>query len=50
MPIKECLVATYSRAAENLKKLKDLGCTILHEVNAHTMGCHPPSMSNGLTG
>ncbi|KAI5605816.1 hypothetical protein BDE02_01G377500 [Populus trichocarpa] len=38
---KECLVATYSRAAENLKKLKDLGCTILHEVNAHTMGCHP---------
>ncbi|CAK7323946.1 unnamed protein product [Dovyalis caffra] len=38
---KVSLVAKYSRAAENLKKLKDFGCTILHEVDAHTMSCHP---------
>ncbi|ESR65942.1 hypothetical protein CICLE_v10010347mg [Citrus x clementina] len=38
---KELLMAKYSRAASNLKELEESGCTILHEVDAHTMSQHP---------
>ncbi|CAK7323936.1 unnamed protein product [Dovyalis caffra] len=31
----------HSRAAENLKKLEDLGCKILHGVDAKNMSHHP---------
>ncbi|XP_061342204.1 uncharacterized protein At4g26485-like [Gastrolobium bilobum] len=38
---KESLVRNYSRASTNLNELENLGCTIVHEVDAHTMGEHP---------
>ncbi|KAG6755471.1 hypothetical protein POTOM_041297 [Populus tomentosa] len=31
----------YSRAATNLRELEELGCTIMHGVDAHTMSKHP---------
>ncbi|XP_028789160.1 uncharacterized protein At4g26485-like [Neltuma alba] len=38
---KDTLTRNYSRALQNLLQLENLGCTILHEVNAHTMSQHP---------
>ncbi|XP_061342205.1 uncharacterized protein At4g26485-like [Gastrolobium bilobum] len=38
---KESLKRNYSRASTNLNELENLGCTIVHEVDAHTMGGHP---------
>ncbi|KAH9652504.1 hypothetical protein KPL70_027124 [Citrus sinensis] len=38
---KELLMAKYSRATSNLKELEESRCTILHEVDAHTMSQHP---------
>ncbi|XP_057440768.1 uncharacterized protein At4g26485-like [Lotus japonicus] len=35
------LIVEYSRASANLKELEDLGCTIIHEVNAKSMNTHP---------
>ncbi|KAI4320836.1 hypothetical protein MLD38_034280 [Melastoma candidum] len=37
----EMVLAQYSRASENLKALEELGCTIIHKVNSHTMSEHP---------
>jgi 25S rRNA (uracil2634-N3)-methyltransferase len=31
----------YSGAASNLRELEELGCTVMHGVNAHTMNSHP---------
>jgi 25S rRNA (uracil2634-N3)-methyltransferase len=42
MLIAESVLATYSDAApRNLRKLKDMGCVILYEVDVHTMRQHP---------
>ncbi|GAV90399.1 DUF2431 domain-containing protein, partial [Cephalotus follicularis] len=38
---KEELERKYSRATTNLKELEELGGTIIHGVNAHTMSQHP---------
>ncbi|TKY57340.1 hypothetical protein E2542_SST21787 [Spatholobus suberectus] len=38
---KESLIGKYSRASTNLSELENLGCTIVHEVDAHTMNNHP---------
>ncbi|KAF5730438.1 hypothetical protein HS088_TW19G00027 [Tripterygium wilfordii] len=35
------LLQKYSKVAENLEKLGELGCTILHKVNAHSMSQNP---------
>jgi len=35
------LLGKYLRASTNLKELENLGCTIVHEVDAHTMSEHP---------
>ncbi|KAG2390808.1 Heavy metal-associated isoprenylated plant protein [Vigna angularis] len=37
---KEYLLEKYSRASSNLKELEDLGCTIIHKVDARTMSEH----------
>ncbi|XVF76973.1 hypothetical protein PTKIN_Ptkin14bG0003000 [Pterospermum kingtungense] len=37
---REMLLLKYSGAKENLKNLEELGCTIVHEVNANTMSQH----------
>ncbi|KAK4275265.1 hypothetical protein QN277_018379 [Acacia crassicarpa] len=37
---KGTLTRKYSRALNNLNELENLGCTILHEVDAHTMSKH----------
>ncbi|XVF76989.1 hypothetical protein PTKIN_Ptkin14bG0004100 [Pterospermum kingtungense] len=37
---REMLLLKYSGAMENLKKLEELGCTIVHEVDATTMSQH----------
>ncbi|KAM5586821.1 uncharacterized protein ABKV19_005644 [Rosa sericea] len=39
---RESVLAQYSDAApRNLRKLGNMGCVILHEVDVHTMGKHP---------
>ncbi|XP_057725595.1 uncharacterized protein At4g26485-like [Arachis stenosperma] len=38
---KESLVRNYSRASKNLDELKNLGCTLVHEVDGHIMNHHP---------
>ncbi|KAG6756636.1 hypothetical protein POTOM_040071 [Populus tomentosa] len=35
------MMLKYSRAATNLRELEELGCTIMHGVDAHTMSKHP---------
>jgi 25S rRNA (uracil2634-N3)-methyltransferase len=35
------MMLKYSKAATNLRKLEDLGCLVMHEVDAHTMSKHP---------
>ncbi|XVF76983.1 hypothetical protein PTKIN_Ptkin14bG0003600 [Pterospermum kingtungense] len=37
---REMLLLKYSGAMENLKKLEELGCKIVHKVNANTMSQH----------
>ncbi|WVY90070.1 hypothetical protein V8G54_035584 [Vigna mungo] len=37
---KEYLLEKYSRASSNLKELEELGCTIVHKVDARTMSEH----------
>ncbi|XP_054819067.1 heavy metal-associated isoprenylated plant protein 41-like [Prosopis cineraria] len=37
----ELIMNYYSRALDNLLELKKLGCTILHNGDAHTMNKHP---------
>ncbi|GLU23999.1 hypothetical protein SLE2022_399720 [Rubroshorea leprosula] len=37
---REELLSKYTRAVENLKDLEDLGCNILHGIDAHTMSEH----------
>ncbi|KAH7861021.1 hypothetical protein Vadar_020693 [Vaccinium darrowii] len=37
----ELLMIKHPTANANLEKLEGLGCTILHEVDAKTMGCDP---------
>lgn len=38
---KETMMRKYSKAATNLRELEDLGCLVMHEVDAHTMSIHP---------
>ncbi|XP_059442235.1 uncharacterized protein At4g26485-like [Corylus avellana] len=38
---KEVLMTEYSNAMSNLKELEDRRCTVLHDVDAHTMNRHP---------
>ncbi|KAJ1375279.1 S-adenosyl-L-methionine-dependent methyltransferase [Sesbania bispinosa] len=38
---KEKLLRNYARASTNLNELENLGCTIVHEVNAGSMSKHP---------
>ncbi|CAK7323948.1 unnamed protein product [Dovyalis caffra] len=38
---KETMMLKYSKAATNLSELEELGCTIMHGVDAHTMNKHP---------
>ncbi|XVF76967.1 hypothetical protein PTKIN_Ptkin14bG0002500 [Pterospermum kingtungense] len=40
------LLRSYTGAAANLKALEDLGCTIVHEVDANTMSQHALLKSN----
>lgn len=35
------VIGKYSRASTNLNELENLGCTIVHEVDVHTMNKHP---------
>nr|XP_004308248.2 PREDICTED: uncharacterized protein At4g26485-like [Fragaria vesca subsp. vesca] len=35
------LMENYSNAMSHLEKLEEKGCTILHEVDVHTMSRHP---------
>ncbi|KAL3587222.1 hypothetical protein D5086_014089 [Populus alba] len=35
------MMLKYSRAATNLRELEELGCAIMHGVDAHTMSKHP---------
>ncbi|KAL9383096.1 hypothetical protein Peur_023419 [Populus x canadensis] len=37
----EMMRLKYSGAASNLRELEELGCTVMHGVNAHTMNSHP---------
>ncbi|XP_061342203.1 uncharacterized protein At4g26485-like [Gastrolobium bilobum] len=37
---KESLIRNYSRASTNLNELENLGCTVVHEVDAHIMDTH----------
>ncbi|KAK9269625.1 hypothetical protein L1049_001402 [Liquidambar formosana] len=47
MRTKGLLMQKHSTVGTNLKKLEDRGCTIVHEVDAHTMSQHP-LLSNKL--
>ncbi|XP_057444596.1 uncharacterized protein At4g26485-like [Lotus japonicus] len=38
------LITKYASALSNLAQLESLGCTILHEVDVHTMSQHPRLM------
>ncbi|KAJ1392495.1 hypothetical protein SESBI_35728 [Sesbania bispinosa] len=38
---KETLLRNYARASTNLNELENLGCTIVHEVDADSMSKHP---------
>ncbi|KAG5053403.1 hypothetical protein AAZV13_02G253300 [Glycine max] len=38
---KVTVIGKYSRASTNLNELENLGCTIVHEVDVHTMNKHP---------
>ncbi|KAK3194800.1 hypothetical protein Dsin_026110 [Dipteronia sinensis] len=38
---KESLAWKYTRATSNLKELEELGCTMVHGVDANTMNQHP---------
>ncbi|KAE8098909.1 hypothetical protein FH972_016937 [Carpinus fangiana] len=38
---KEVLMSKYSNAMSNLKELEERRCTVLHDVNAHSMILHP---------
>ncbi|WCJ32220.1 hypothetical protein M5689_013659 [Euphorbia peplus] len=35
------VIAKYSKAESNLKELKEMGCTIIHQLDVHTMRSHP---------
>jgi len=41
MYTKEVLMNKYPNAMTNLKDLEELECTVLHDVDAHTMNRHP---------
>ncbi|XP_059442234.1 uncharacterized protein At4g26485 [Corylus avellana] len=38
---KEVLMEKYSNAKSNLEELEERRCTLLHDVDAHTMNRHP---------